>query len=119
MNKAQLRKKAQLSKLRKEIVLNSLSLKDYENSLGIDRERVYAFFDSFVEEICALYEEEHNTEKYWIQDVFDEYDNIDQLWKYYNCYVEDPLPIEDSIEDRYYDAYLLELEQSNTYATRV
>lgn len=111
--------KAQLRKLRKEIVLNSVFTSDYENSFGIDSEKVCAFFDSFVEDICELYEEEHNTKKYWLQDVFAEYDNIDQLWEYYNCYVEDPLPIEDSIEERYYDAYLLELEQSNTYATRV
>lgn len=100
--------KAQLRKLRQEIVLNSLFLNDYENSFGIDKDKVYAFFDSFVEDICEQYEEQHKTKHYTIWEVFAEYDNIDTLWEWYGCYEEDPLPIEDSIEQRYFDAYLLE-----------
>ena len=40
---------AQLWKLRLEIVLNSLYYSDYENSLGLDRRVVAAFFDGFLE----------------------------------------------------------------------
>ena len=38
---------AQLWKLRLEIVLNSLYYSDYENSLGLDRRIVAAFFELF------------------------------------------------------------------------
>ena len=40
----------QLIKLRKEIVLNSLFISDYENSFGIDPHNVCDFFDSYLEE---------------------------------------------------------------------
>ena len=91
--------KEQLRKLRQEIVLNSLFLNDYENSLGIDKDKVYYFFDTFVDDIYEQYVEEHEGEYFTIQDVFAELDNTERLWEFYNCYAEDPLPIEEQEEE--------------------
>ena len=37
--------------LRKEIVLNSLFIADYRNSLNIDPQMLCCFFDGFLEEV--------------------------------------------------------------------
>lgn len=51
MHKLSLR---QVRKLRKQIVLNSLYLRDYENSYGIDPHAVQNYFDGFVEYLCEV-----------------------------------------------------------------
>lgn len=68
---------SQLLRLRKEIVLNSLYLRDYENSFGIDQKEVCNFFEGYVE---YLYEVAGH-EDIWL-DIFDlvkEYDNKQNL----------------------------------------
>lgn len=88
--------KRQLQQLRQDIVLGSLFYWDYRNSLGIEEHLVCDFFDAFDEYICELYEEKHKTKKYNIWQVYDEFDNIDELWHYYNSIEQDPLPFEDN-----------------------
>lgn len=44
---------AKIKKLRKEIVLNSLFVKDYENSLGINPEEVLMYFDQYMTFLLA------------------------------------------------------------------
>lgn len=41
--------KRKIPKLRKEIVLNSMFLHDYENSFGLDPKEVMAYFDGYME----------------------------------------------------------------------
>ena len=76
--------KENLWKLRKEIVLNSLYLSDYENSFGIDKEDLFYFFEGYLEDLGYLMEE--NIENYFDEMFFDylgEYDTEDNLYKYY------------------------------------
>ena len=44
----------QVRKLRKQIVLNSLFVDDYENSYGIDPRAVQDYFDGFVDYLCEI-----------------------------------------------------------------
>ena len=76
--------KENLWKLRKEIVLNSLYLSDYENSFGIDEEDLLYFFEGYLEDLGYLMEE--NIENYFDEMFFDylgEYDTEDNLYSYY------------------------------------
>ena len=76
--------KKELKQLRKEIVLNSLFIKDYSNSFGIDPEKVCIFFDGYLEDLSNKY----NTRDL---DIVLKHDNINNLWSYYNCFCFDPL----------------------------
>ena len=76
--------KENLWKLRKEIVLNSLYLSDYENSFGIDKEDLFYFFEGYLEDLGYLMEE--NIENYFDEMFFGylgEYDTEDNLYNYY------------------------------------
>ena len=83
-----------LWKLRQEIVLNSLFTNDYENSFGIDPLIVQSFFDSYMEELSYILQEQSNEEeiaklnsdKYYEQ-LF-KLDNKENLYNYY-CSCED------------------------------
>ena len=76
--------KRQLKELRKQIILNSLYLKDYDNNLYIKSKNVCDFFDSYIEEL---------SEKYNTNDIDEilKHDNIDELWNYYKYLEFDPL----------------------------
>lgn len=86
--------KKELTKLRKEIVLNSLFTDDYENSFGIDKRLVQTFFDGYMEELNYLLEEKlgkENVENLGFGKYYDELfklDTIDNLYNYY-CSCED------------------------------
>jgi len=75
--------KDELLTLRKDIVLNSIFIHDYENSFGFDSHKVSVFFDSFVEYICELAEENGVKD---FERILKEYDTIDNLWSWFNCY---------------------------------
>ena len=83
--------KKQLKQLRDEIVLNSIFLKDYDNTLFIKRDRVCNFFNSFIEYIEEIYTEKHGHSAYSYDDLFKEYDNINTLYDYYKYMEYDPL----------------------------
>lgn len=77
--------KKQLAQLRKEIVLNSFFISDYNNSFGIDPNIVCAFFDGYMDYLCEL-EEETGKDAFAL-------DNKTNLWAWYLCHDQDPLPI--------------------------
>ena len=83
---------AQLWRLRLEIVLNSLYYSDYENSLGLDRRVVAAFFDGFLEFVEE--EMKEDIPGFTDSDFFRHlpaYDNSEYLWQYF-CGFEEVLP---------------------------
>lgn len=94
--------KEEISKLRKEIVLNSLYTKDYENSFGIDPHKVQDFFDSFVEYIWQdVIEGFEDDEKTSVLDAeFKKHDNTEEIYDYY-AYMFDtpPFTISDNTEN--------------------
>lgn len=80
---------AQLWKLRLEIVLNSLYYCDYENSLGLDRRAVAAFFDGFLEFVEEEMKEDIPgfTDKDFFRHL-SAYDNSEYLWQYFSGFEE-------------------------------
>lgn len=83
--------KEKLYKLRDQITLNSVYVRDYENDMGIDTKMCCEFFTGYVDYLCEL--EKENGEDLDIWDFFAKYDTIDNLWDWYCCFDEDPLPI--------------------------
>ena len=74
-----------LWQLRQEIVLNSLFIADYRNSLHIDPHVVCSFFDGFLEDVATQMEEEipgFNDARFF--EYLPRYDTADKLWDYYN-----------------------------------
>ena len=71
----------ELWELRKEIILNSLYVADYSNSFGFSAKDVSYFFDGYVEYIYELMEEDNADDS-----QFRDYDNINNLWEWFNCY---------------------------------
>lgn len=89
----------QLKQLRGEIVLNSLFLNDYQNSLGIDPQKVCDFFNGYLEDKMICFEEDnpHATSKQkdrYFDKVLHEND-IQSMYDYYMCIEGDCLPIEE------------------------
>ena len=76
--------KEDLWKLRKEIVLNSLFVHDYENSFGLDAHCVCDFFDGYASYLWDLVTEEHGHNSTGA--MLDEYDNEENLWAWFNCF---------------------------------
>lgn len=83
--------KRQLKQLRNEIVLNSLFYKDYSNSLYIKEKTACDFFDGYVEYLLEI-AQENNIKTDSILDIIYLYDNINNLWNYYNLIEGDALP---------------------------
>lgn len=76
--------KNQLWALRQEICLNSLFLKDYENSFGIDAKEVYNFFDGYVEYLSELCDENAENYNVVVIDALD-FDSPDNLYAWFMC----------------------------------
>lgn len=76
---------AQLADLRKEIVLNSLYISDYDNSFGFDSNHISTFFEGYVSYLEELAEEDGYTEWDNIFKMFDIYDTEENLWDWFNC----------------------------------
>lgn len=88
-NKDLLLTKEELCDLRNEIVLNSLYTSDYENTHHILPRDVQDFFDSYVEYLYELAEEDG--EELDIMDLCAKYDNPNNLENWYNCFEDNPL----------------------------
>ena len=74
----------QLWDLRKEIVLNSVFLSDYDNSLGIEPQEVCNFFDSWLEDLGTQMEEQiPNYCDSMFLDYLPDFDNYECLTKYF------------------------------------
>lgn len=81
----------ELVQLRKEIVLNSIYISDYENSFNIDPHTVYGFFDGYMEYLQEL--EREDGENLDIDEFFERYDTTENLLEWYSYFDKDPLPI--------------------------
>ena len=80
-----------IKQLRKEIVLNSLYIADYRNSLGLDPHEVCDFFDGFVEHMAELLAEEYgNVPDNEYFDYLFQYDTTENLYDWWNCFEECP-----------------------------
>ena len=77
---------AELSKLRKEIVLNSLYVSDYKNSFGFDANDICSFFDGYVSYLEEIAEEDGFTEWENIFKMFEEYDTEENLYCWFLCF---------------------------------
>lgn len=74
-----------LAKLRKDIILNSVYVEDYENSFGFSAKSMCEFFDGYVSFLDELAEEDGVV----IEDTFeffDMYDNTENLYSWYCCF---------------------------------
>ena len=69
--------------LRKEIVLNSCYVSDYENTFGFSAESMCTFFDGYVDYLWELAKEDGFD---GFDDAFEDYDNEENLWCWYNCF---------------------------------
>ena len=80
--------------LRKQIILNSLFISDYRNTFGIDPHVVCDFFDSY---LSYLDEEMMQTipgyDDLQFFDLLPKFDTEENLWNWYCCYEDDPLPL--------------------------
>lgn len=87
--------KQMLWNLRQEITLNSLYVADYGNSLAIDERAVCDFFDGYLEYLHEIMQDE--IPGYDDAEFFDHlsaYDNAENLWNWYGCFEDDPLPLD-------------------------
>lgn len=82
--------KKELKQLRNETTLNSLFLKDYDNTLFIKAKTVCNFFDTYMEYLSDNFKCKD------IDDIF-KHDNINNLYDYYLSYEHDPLKRDDFI----------------------
>ena len=78
--------KEQLWQLRNEICLNSMFVTDYENSFGFAASSMCEFFDSYMEYLWDLANEDYGQNQPTLEDVIEEYDNADNLFDWYGCY---------------------------------
>lgn len=79
--------KEDLQQLRSQICLNSIYYADYRNSFGISEKSVCDFFDSYYSYIWEIAEEEHpNFSENEIENIIGQYDNIDTLEQWYDCF---------------------------------
>lgn len=86
-----------LWKLRMEIRLGSLYYADYANSFGFTTHSVCDFFDSYLEYLEELAEEEFGA-NYTYDDVLS-FDNEDNLYYWWEYYEEFPFEIEKTEEE--------------------
>ena len=73
-----------LWKLRGEICLGSLFLKDYKNSFGIPTGDCSNFFDGFLDDCFDIEIEEGRGDGITIQTIYELYDNKESLWDYFS-----------------------------------
>lgn len=87
-----------LWKLRMEIVLGSIYYADYANSFGFTTHSVCDFFDSYLEYLGELAEEEFGVH-YTYEDLLS-FDNADNLYiNWWGCYEWFPFEIEKTEEE--------------------
>ena len=80
--------KQDLSKLRREICLNSLYYSDYENSFGFTTHSVCDFFDGYMSFLEEIARDELGRDAD-IEEIFS-FDNDDNLYDWYCCFEDSP-----------------------------
>ena len=73
---------AELSQLRKEIILNSILVYDYTNSFGFNPWDICSFFDGYVSYLNELAREDG----YEDIDYLTKYDTEENLYSWFLCY---------------------------------
>lgn len=79
--------------LRQQIMLGSLYYKDYRNKLGVEEHICCDFFDGYLDYLWDLMEEAGISDDQALWDHLSDYDTSKNLWDWYGCFEEDPLPI--------------------------
>lgn len=74
--------KDELWQLREEITLNSVFLNDYENSKDIDVNRMYEFFNGYLDYLSELMAIDNIDNNHFF-DKLSKYDNKKNLFNYY------------------------------------
>ena len=78
--------------LRQQITLGSIYFKDYQNELGVEEHTCSDFFDGYLDYLEELMKEDGiPDDRAW--DYLKYYDTREELWNWYGCFEEDPLPI--------------------------
>lgn len=77
--------KEELVELRKEIILNSLFVDDYENSFGFDANHIATFFEGYVSYLEELANED-GFKYHTAFELFEKYESDENLWSCFNCY---------------------------------
>ncbi|MBO5958037.1 MAG: hypothetical protein J6Q39_10840, partial [Bacteroidales bacterium] len=77
---------AELSKLRSEIILNSLYIADYKNSFGFNPNHICTFFNGYVSYLEELAEESGYDDWNDIIHMFNIYDTKENLYNWFMCY---------------------------------
>ena len=86
----------ELIKLREEIPVGSLFIADYRNSFDLDPRAVCDFFDSYLDYLEELMNDDGiKDDDFWKR--FPEYDNDDNLIAWLYCFDECPLKIIDDV----------------------
>lgn len=79
--------------LRKEIVLNSMYLNDYNNSFGIKKKCCALYFEGYADYLSELMKEDgHSDDEYF--SLLSAYDNADNLWDWELCHIEDGMLVD-------------------------
>lgn len=78
--------------LRKEISLCSLFVSDYRNTFDVDRHVCYDFFDGYSDYLQELMEENGIPDERYF-DELENYDTPENLYDWYCCFEEEPLPV--------------------------
>jgi hypothetical protein len=73
--------------LRKKISVGSMYYSDYANDYGISEKSLLLFFDSYLDDLEDRMKEDHEnyTDQMW-NELFNEYDNSDNLYCWWCCY---------------------------------
>lgn len=81
--------KTQLKRLRSDIILCSLYLKDYKNRYNLNPDQVCNFFDAYADYLLELMKTDNVTNDYdsMFFDLLPAYDNINNLYDFYcDCF---------------------------------
>lgn len=82
-----------LWQLRRQIPLCSLFYSDYRNSFDIDEHAVCDFFDGYADYLAELMNEDcPGRGNNFFYDYLEQYDTSENLWNWYCCFEEEPLP---------------------------
>ena len=78
----------ELWELRKQVVLNSYFINDFENTFGFDSTSMFIFFDGYYEYIWELAEEFYANSDVDVthEIVMENFDNKNNLLSWFNCY---------------------------------
>ena len=80
--------KEQIWELRQEMELNSIYLRDYSNSFGIEEKECFTFFNGYIEYLLELNNTDNGLNQD-LSDIIELYDNVENLYNWFACIVWD------------------------------